>query len=266
MGTDDSSITIVSGATTNAYLLKADTGWLLVDTGYAGDGPRLLKALRKRGVSVADLAFLFLTHHHDDHAGLVHYLTEANPGLRVIVHSEAVPLLERGHNDTGEPGFWLNRHVRFLARANRLFKRNWNLRFPPYRIRPNDIVIDRTRDTETLPSLGVDGTILATPGHTRDSMSIVRNDGSAIVGDAAADFLGFAGTHHCVLYLCDLARYYESWRTLIREGAQHIYPAHGRPFPVAALSAEMGRCRSDALVPFDPAEFGLSIDGCSERQ
>jgi glyoxylase-like metal-dependent hydrolase (beta-lactamase superfamily II) len=56
-----------------------------------------------------------LTHHHDDHAGLVARLTTQRPDLQVILHERAVPLLARGANDLTHGGYWLNRRVRLLG-------------------------------------------------------------------------------------------------------------------------------------------------------
>jgi len=98
--------------------------------------------------------------------------------------------------------------------------------------------------------IDLDGKIISTPGHTRDSISLVFGDGDAIAGDAAADFLRWAGTKHCVISMNDLDAYYESWRKLAASGARTIFPAHGRPFPVARLHEDIGRQRKEHMVPF----------------
>ena len=51
-----------------------------------------------------------------------------------------------------------------------------------------------------------------------------------MVGDAAANFLQFAGTKHCIIYLEDLDQYYQSWVRILEAGAKRIFPAHGEPF------------------------------------
>ena len=65
------------------------------------------------------------------------------------------------------------------------------------------------------------------------------DDGDALVGDAAANMLQWAGTRYHVIALDDLAEYERSWLKLIAAGAQRIFPAHGAPFPVARLKENM---------------------------
>jgi glyoxylase-like metal-dependent hydrolase (beta-lactamase superfamily II) len=48
-------------------------------------------------------------------------------------------------------------------------------------------------DFDLLKNIGIEGKILYTPGHLRDSISVVLSDGNAFVGDAAMNFLNFCG-------------------------------------------------------------------------
>lgn len=128
----------------------------------------------------------------------------------------------------------------------RVDRRN-NLKFPPYLARDNDILVSgETR----LKEIGIDlnGTIFETPGHSVDSLSIVLDDGDCFVGDAAANFLQFAGTHYCVIYVTDLAEYYRSWEKIISMNARKILPAHGEPFPVERLKHNIGRNKKEDMV------------------
>jgi len=240
----------LSAGTTNAYLLEARQGWLLVDTGYERDEQRFLRALRRHHIRVEDIAFVLLTHHHDDHAGLTARLTAMNPMIRVVVHERSLPLLETGQNDLSHGGYWLNHRVRFLAKLKKLVTPAWDLRFPPYRLRQGDIVVTGGCNESALRSLGLPATLLATPGHSVDSISVLLDSGEALVGDAAAAFLGFAGTHHCVVFITDLDEYYASWRRLIDARVETVHPAHGRPFPIALLERDLHRNSSQDLVPF----------------
>jgi len=240
----------ISSGTTNAYALAADGGWLVIDTGYARDQRRFMRALVRQAVRVEDIAYLLLTHHHDDHSGLVDHLTRQNPAIRVIVHERSVPLLAGGSNDVSQGGYWINRWVWFLAGLKKLFTPEWDFRFPPYRLRPNDIVVRSPRDETTLRDIGIPGTIVATPGHTADSLSVLLDCGDAFVGDAAASFLGFARTRHCVVFLTDLDEYYRSWELLMDLGAKTIHPAHGAAFGVESLRRDLRKNTRAGLVPY----------------
>lgn len=93
-------------------------------------------------------------------------------------------------------------------------------------------------DFDLLKNIGIDGKILYTPGHSRDSISVILSDGSAFVGDVAMNFLRLTGIGHRPIYVEDIDTVYESWQRLIEQGAEVIYPSHGNPFSARNLSYE----------------------------
>jgi glyoxylase-like metal-dependent hydrolase (beta-lactamase superfamily II) len=119
--------------------------------------------------------------------------------------------------------------------------------FPPYRVHSCDFVV--TGDTR-LQEIGIplDGTIIETPGHTVDSVSILFDDGDCLIGDAAANFLRVLGSRYCVVFVSDLSAYYRSWERVIAEGALRIFPAHGRPFAVDKLKRNLWKNKAENIV------------------
>jgi glyoxylase-like metal-dependent hydrolase (beta-lactamase superfamily II) len=73
-----------------AALLEAGGRHALIDPGPASTLETLRAELRSRGLSVADLEAIFLTHIHLDHAGATGFLVRENPNLRVYVHALGV--------------------------------------------------------------------------------------------------------------------------------------------------------------------------------
>ena len=236
---------------TNDYLIPMGGGFLLVDTGYQVDWELFRRRLREARVELPDLSALLLTHHDDDHSGLLTRIVEANPRIRVVMSELAKPLLEIGEDDFSHGRHVVNKRVALLLSlrvkalkvwlsTGRWVDRSHQLTFPPYFARPSDILIrgeTRLRDI----GLDLDGEIVATPGHTVDSISMVLDDGDAFVGDAAANMLQWAGTHYHVVALDDADEYELSWRKLIDAGARRIFPAHGDPFPAERLKENFGR-------------------------
>lgn len=241
---------------TTCYLIKTGDSYVLVDTGYAEDWELFVKKLGAHGVKLSQLSHIILTHHHDDHCGLLHDILGQNPSVRVIMSEPCVRLIAVGENDRTYGGGLLNRRVAFLLHRKQVYlsfvlgkeiDRKNNLRFRPYTLRQNDIVV---RDGTSLREIGIplDGKFLATPGHTADSISLLFPDGDCLVGDAAADMLRFAGTKHCVVFVGNLDEYYKSWRKLLAAGAKRILPAHGKPFPSSELARDMGKNHARSIV------------------
>ena len=52
----------------NNYLVPAEDGYLLIDTGYADGFRRFQKKLHKLNIDPKEIKYVFLTHAHDDHA------------------------------------------------------------------------------------------------------------------------------------------------------------------------------------------------------
>ncbi|MDR2157215.1 MAG: MBL fold metallo-hydrolase [Clostridiales Family XIII bacterium] len=228
---------------TQCYLLKAEDGYLLIDTGLRWTEKYFDRRLQKTGIDVDDIKTLFLTHCHDDHCGLLQYVVGRNPKIRVILHEIAAERLRSGHNyfvpESGIPskgGVLLSRTLRVVSKQDGAF--------PPYDIREKDIVI-RGDDDEILRGLGVDGTIIRTPGHTADSISILLDDGSCFAGDAAMSswYALLAGCKYLTISIANLEEFYASWGKILANGAKTIYPSHGSPFRADILRKYGGRIK-----------------------
>lgn len=215
---------------TRSYVLPCDGGYLLIDTTYTKDHRKFLKALVKLGIKLLDIRYVLLTHHHNDHAGLVTQLT-GQCGALVISHKNAVEQLRKGENKLGNP---VNRRVKPLISLAKLFGAMSS--FPPVVLRDEDLVVT-SDDDGILRSIGIEGRILCTPGHTQDSISVMLDDGNAFVGDIAFNNLKFAGTKYRPLYIDSLDELFDSWRKILNEGAKTVYPVHGKPFPAERLGS-----------------------------
>ncbi len=43
---------------------------------------------------------------------------------------------------------------------------------------------------------------------------------------------------------------YQSWQKMLDAGAKTLYPSHGNPFPAARLQENMGKIKTQDLIPF----------------
>jgi glyoxylase-like metal-dependent hydrolase (beta-lactamase superfamily II) len=231
-----------------SYLLPFSGGYLQIDTGYEKDYPAYRKALGKLDIDLRDIKYLFLTHHHDDHAGFLNEISR-DCSLTIIAHEQAQALLMTGKNDKTHGGGYVNSFVKWIADLKMRLDPTWTLTFPPFEMRPDDIVI-REDDDLILRQIGVAGRILYTPGHCIDHLAIVLDTGDVFCGDAAASFPLFAGIQYCPVFMTDMEEAYRSWQKILDAGAKVIYPAHGKPFPAKKLRKYMGKICPQDLVRF----------------
>ena len=226
----------------------------MVDTGYEWDWELFLKRLKHINVGFSDISHIILTHHHDDHCGLLNQVIEQNNGIQIVMSHFAKELLTKGENDRSHGGGLLNKRIALLiystlAPLKRIRAKKWPMTFPPYYVRKNDILVS---GETSLSDIGIElnGRIIETLGHSVDSISIIFDDGDCIVGDAAANMLQFAGAKYCVIALRDIDEYYESWRKIMAENAKRIFPSHGRPFSADKLTDNIGKNKKVNMVMY----------------
>ncbi len=236
----------------SVYLLPCQAGgqpgYLQIDAGYDRDYPIYRRSLARAGIALESIHYLVLTHHHDDHAGFLNQLTR-DTDLTIIAHEQAAALLKSGQNDKTRGGGYINPFIKLVAGIKMRFDPHWTLSFPPFTLRDSDILLAGD-DNQVLRRLGVAGQVLYTPGHCIDHLAVVLDSGETFCGDAAANFLQWAGTRYCTVFMTDMEAAYCSWQKMLAAGARVIYPAHGRPFPAIKLRQNMGRIPASRLVKF----------------
>ncbi|MBW9144683.1 MBL fold metallo-hydrolase [Clostridium sp. CM027] len=130
---------------TNCFLIKTENKYILIDTGYEYDWDLFCKRLKSVGVRLSDISHIILTHHHDDHCGLLNRILKENSSVQVVMSYLAKDLLLK-------------------------------------------------------------------------------------------------------LFICNIDEYYESWRKIISENCQRIFPAHGNPFSVEKLKINIGKNQKKDMV------------------
>lgn len=208
----------------NTYVFDISSGYVMVDTGYENSYTNVVKKLNKNGISVSDIKYVFLTHAHDDHAGFLNEMLNENSELKVIMSNQAMTTLKRGQNSF-EGGCstllaWL------FCKVMALFGRGEH-RFPRIEDKHENRFIEITDENiKELEEL-LQGKILFTPGHTKDSISLMK-DNMIFCGDAAMN--GFPSIKRITIWVENTDQYEQSWEMLLNANAERIYPAHGRPF------------------------------------
>jgi glyoxylase-like metal-dependent hydrolase (beta-lactamase superfamily II) len=92
-----------------------------------------------------------------------------------------------------------------------------------------------TDDGLSLPDFGIPGRVVHTPGHSSGSMTVLLDTGEAFVGDLAMNRFPLCLSPSLPIFADNPDAVVNSWRFLIELGAKTVYPAHGKPFPIAVI-------------------------------
>ena len=201
---------------------------------------QFLKEFKSEKIIPGEISYLFLTHHHDDHAGFAKRFL-INSKARLIVHNNAIPFLKMGiHDNRGK--YWNKWIQQMLYPLSKII----NHKYPGLKARKEDIIFEGNVLKNSL-DLRLDEKIISTPGHSSDSISIIFNDGNAIVGNVAMNLFNLGETKYRPFFIQDINELYRSWRKL-RFGAIIIFPAHGKPFAVDKLSKKLSVIKKEELI------------------
>jgi len=212
----------------NVYLVKANRP-ILIDTGALGDMHDLTNALEDNGVWPGRISLIIVTHAHADHAGLAAELREISRAPVVLGEGDR-ELARRGHNDELRP----------TSLTATLLKPFIPTIFPE--IEP-DIAVAPGKPLDLRP-YGLEGEVIAMPGHTPGSIVVVLPNHVAFVGDmmlggvaGGALFAHSPGEHY---YQADPAENRANIQALLRMGIETFYLGHGGPVSRAAVIRAYG--------------------------
>jgi glyoxylase-like metal-dependent hydrolase (beta-lactamase superfamily II) len=184
------------------YLLDSDDGPALFDCGPTSTVPALKTGLAERGVQLADVRHLLLSHIHLDHAGAAGVLVREHPALQVHVSEIGAPHLI-------DP-------TKLDASARRLYGDAFDALWGELAPIPPDnvhVVGDSVLGLDCFP----------TPGHAWHHVSYLDAEGTLYAGDAAGVRLA-GGTF--VMPPCPPPEFdLEAWEETIQE-IERRAPAH----------------------------------------
>lgn len=234
---------------TNVFLIPATNGYILIDNAYEKEFDKFFEYLKDYEISINDIRYILLTHHHDDHVGFLNQITTINPDVSVVLHKKTADLVLTGFNNKNNGGGIINKRIFVLFKIKQLLSPEWDLSFPPYKTRENDIIF--SNDTFDLTGLlGIDIKAEYTPGHSSDSVTYIYKNKYAFCGDLASNFLNWAGADYLTLFNEDINRVYDSWRILINKDVEVIVTAHGKPFNIINLEKNIDSIKQENIVRF----------------
>ena len=211
----------------NAYLVTGEKP-ILVDTGSPGEGGKILTALGDHGVTPADLALILHTHVHSDHVGSTAELLK-HADVPTAYHTADETLMQQGSNGT-LTGIGLRGRVMSTFFSNSTFER-----FAPSFHLTGGMRLDE---------YGVAATVQHTPGHTPGSVSLLLDNGDAIVGDVwMGGFMGgslLAERPNYHYFAEDRGQLENSMGKLLAEKPRTFYVGHGGPLGADRVRRRFG--------------------------
>ncbi len=132
---------------------------VLIDTDWAGTLSAFFKCTKENNIKFEEIECLMITHFHPDHMGIAQEI--ADLGVQLIIFEE-----QKG----------------FIHSSDYVFAKNKNISFKP--IDDKKVRCLSCADSRELFSkMGIEGEVIHTVGHSEDSVSIILDNGIAIVGD-----------------------------------------------------------------------------------
>ncbi len=193
---------------TNCFFIKGERGdaCLAVDAGWPCTLREYQRSMKSIGLGFSEITHCIVTHLHLDHAGLLGEFLECGITCFLI----------------GEQSF------QRIDDMERIIKRNHKA----YRdIDKSKLAIATLAGiNKSLSDAGFPGEVIATRGHSADSISYLTAGGEAIIGDLApADQIMDDGESEA------------SWAMIRARGANKIFPSHG-----AIFALQVSECEDDA--------------------
>ncbi len=198
----------------NCYLLRADAGFVLIDTGASNKRAVLDEELENTGCQPANLGPIVLTHGDFDHTGNAAYLREKY-GARLAMHRDDYGMVE--HRDI----FWNRKrgNILFGRVAAVLFRFSRSQQFKP------DLYVE---DGQDLSEYGLDARIIRIPGHSKGSIGMLTASGDFFCGDLIEN----EKKPKLNSIMDDRTAANASVEKLKSLAISNVYPGHGNPFPM----------------------------------
>jgi hydroxyacylglutathione hydrolase len=234
----------------NAYVIKDDSGCILVDAGIPGSERKIGRVLARHGLSFADIRLIIVTHAHTDHAGSAARMRQLS-GAPILAHKDDADFYSRKEPMTYCPA---TRFGRFFIKTP--------LPHQPYEGFVPDIMMT-DGDAVNLLDFGVEGQVRHTGGHTPGSIAVELASNDALVGDLVASGIligGIAFTGHAMRppFEDDPQRVARELTRMVEGGAKHFYMGHGGPLEAPEV---MRHARKLEAIPHAQCAAGQ----CSHR-
>ncbi|TAK34406.1 MAG: MBL fold metallo-hydrolase [Chloroflexota bacterium] len=250
----------------NAYLVKADDGNLLIDTGWNTDEAfgALVRQLGDAGVSLCDLRYIAITHVHPDHYGLAGRLLQ-HCDAKLVMHEIERPFLRSRYleyaNLLAEVDQWL--------RINGVPDEDWRdlgyASMPVLELVQVAMPHITVRGGEHLMVGDFDWEVVWTPGHSPGHVCFYESSRRVLVsGDHVLPAITPNISMHTQSMGNPLGDYLVSLQTVAALPVEIVLPSHGEPFRdlhkrVSELRDQIERRRQHVVAAAGEAKTAYQI-------
>lgn len=144
---------------TNTFYVPGKSGGLLIDTDYAGTLQAFFRSLKMNHLELDDISYVLPTHCHPDHIGLIGELQHL--GVKLLL---------------------IDKQLATVHFSDGIFQRDRHLLYVPIDEK-QAAIISCGVSREFLRSIGIEGEIISTSSHSKDSISVILDCGDCFVGD-----------------------------------------------------------------------------------
>jgi endoribonuclease LACTB2 len=182
---------------TNYYVLPTADGKSLLafDAGYPCSQHEYARVMKGTPFRFEQIKWAMVSHFHLDHAGLIRDFQDA--GIQCLLFENQGPGIESMEM--------------MIKRSYREYRTIFSNRF---------LKVKTSDSRAFLASLGIDGEIIQTPGHSDDSVSLITDAHEVLIGDL----------YPISQITEDDVKSHQSWARIQDLGGKYIYPSHAMPF------------------------------------
>ncbi|MBN2279189.1 MAG: MBL fold metallo-hydrolase [Candidatus Marinimicrobia bacterium] len=214
----------INAGRSNVYFIKNKSSCIMVDAGFSGLN-KIINIANANDINLKKIDMLILTHTHYDHVNLLHELNKIIY-TEILVHNAGERFLKFGQTPVPYSRNILGKFLLLMSRIGGPSK------FDP--VVP-DTLIDGDYNTA---KFGFDLSIIPTPGHTEDSVSVIIDKKFAFVGDTIFNI--FPMTIYPI-FVDNREQLQLSWKRLLDLQCEYYFPGHGKKISFDRLKSDYER-------------------------
>ena len=217
----------------NLYLFKNNNDdYLLLDTGLACKEDLILNKINKVIGDYNKIKVIVITHSHSDHIGNLKVLLDKikRADKIVIIHSYAKEIMLSGEKIIPNGFYKFSKYIskKLKAKSSGNFQKGFENLTEEY-FKYINFLDFKDYEEFSLNEYGFENLkVIYTPGHSKDSISLVYNDDYLFCGDMVQNL--FFKYPLIPLFGDDIEELISSWKKAIEKDYSRIYPATSKSY------------------------------------